>query len=465
MKKFLKFIVANPFVTSYDNDLDALVPELWAQESLAILEENLVAGMLVHRDFEDEIANFGDTVNTRRPGDFKAKRKGTNDNVTVQDANSTNVAVKLDQHVHTSFLIRDGEESRSFKGLIDEYLAPAMLAQAQFVDKVVLGQMPQFIANSHGALGNLNGTNAKTNILGVRNVMNINKAYQQGRNLIWSPNGETAALNTDLFLTADKVGDEGTALREASLGRKLGLDHYMCQNLTDTIDGDVAATGAINAGNLTKGSTVLTVDGFTAAIPVNSWISVGGSPLRVISTVGGATPTSITVAAPGIGNAIADDDVVTVYAKAAVNNGAGYDVGYSKEIAIDGFTIAPQVGQFVVFGTATTASVYTIIDVDGSSVTLDRPLDASVADDDDISMGPGGSYNFAFHRNALALVTRPLAMPRSGAGALSAVINYNGLSMRAVITYDGNKQGHLVTLDMLCGVKVLDTNLGAVLYG
>lgn len=41
--------------------------QLWANESLAILEENMVAGMLVHRDFENVISKYGDIVHTRRP--------------------------------------------------------------------------------------------------------------------------------------------------------------------------------------------------------------------------------------------------------------------------------------------------------------------------------------------------------------------------------------------------------------
>jgi hypothetical protein len=36
-KMKIQYILGMPFVASYDNDLDALVPELWAQESLAIL--------------------------------------------------------------------------------------------------------------------------------------------------------------------------------------------------------------------------------------------------------------------------------------------------------------------------------------------------------------------------------------------------------------------------------------------
>jgi hypothetical protein len=456
-----------PFRTFFANSLDALIPEFWAQESLAILEENTVAAMLVHRDFENYVANFGDTVNTRQPGEFQGKRKTANDNVTIQDANSTNVPVKLDQHVHTSFLLRDGEESYSFKDLVAEYLAPAMIAQSRFVDQVILGQYPAFFANGYGKLGGLSGSTAKDYLLGARNMMNKNKAHVTGRNMVWTPDGETAALNTDMFLSAEKVGDDGTALREASLGRKMGFQNYMCQNMSDFSDGDVAATGAINnAAGYAKGTTALTVDGFSAAIGANSWIKIAGddTPLRVVSTTGGATPTAITVAAPGLRNAVLDDAVVTHYGSGTVDG--NFAAGYAKYIAVDDFTIAPQVGQYVTIHTSPTSPIYTIVDYDATDgILLDRPLEAAIADDQVINLGPGGSFNFAFHRNALALVSRPLAQPRAGAGALSSVVNYNGLSMRAVITYDGEKQGHLVTLDMLLGVKVLKPELGAVIFG
>lgn len=466
--KILNFIAAPAMAVYFDNSIDALIPEIWAQESLAILEENMIAGQMVYRDFENEIASYGDVVNTRKPSEFKAERKTNADSVTVQDVISTNIAVTLDQHIHVSFMIKDGEESKSFKNLIEEYLHPAMLAQARMIDQIVLGQFPQFLQYTYGSLGGLSGTTAKEYILGIRNVMNKNKADQGGRSLIWTPDGETAALNTEIFLTADKVGDEGTALREASLGRKLGLNHFMCQNMSSYVDSDITSTGAINlAAGYVKGTTTLVVDGFSAAIANNSWIKIAGdnTPLRVVSTSGGATPVGITVASPGIRHAVVDNAVVTIYGGAAINLSGGYAAGYSKYLAIDTFTKSPRVGQMVSFGTDPTSVVYTIVAVDATrGIMLDRPLEATLADNAVVNLAPGGDYNLAFHKNAIALVTRPLAQPRAGTGALSGVVNYNGLSMRAVITYDGNKQGHLVTLDALCGIKVIEPLLGAVLF-
>lgn len=85
--------------TCYANDNDAYVPERWAQEGLAILEENMVAASMVHRDFEDEVREFGDVVNTRQPASFKIRRKTDDDDDETQDARSTNVQVPLDQHI------------------------------------------------------------------------------------------------------------------------------------------------------------------------------------------------------------------------------------------------------------------------------------------------------------------------------------------------------------------------------
>lgn len=457
------------FYLLYSNSLDAFVPELWAQESLAILEENMVIGNLVHRDFEEKIAAFGDTVNTRKPAEFTAKRKGVNDDVTVQDASATNVPVILNQMVHVSFLLRDGEESKSFKDLVAEYLHPAMLAQARFVDRVLLGQYPQFLANCAGKLGQLTSSTAQAYMLEARKVMNIKKVYESGRNLIWTPTAEAAALGTEMFLSAEKVGDDGTALREASLGRKLQFNNFMCQNMGSVPTGNVnTVAGAINlAAGYAPGTVTMTVDGFSAAIGANSFITVAGdgTPLRVVSTVGGATPTSITVKSPGLTHSVANDAVVTVHSPGAVNLAAGYDAGYDGYITYDGFTNIPCVGQMVSFGTDSSAAIYTIIDITSTTMLLDRPLEAALVNDAAINTGPAGDYNFAFHRNALALVIRPLAAPRAGVGALSSNVTYNGASMRATITYNGTKQGHLVTLDMLMGVKVLDSNLGCLLLG
>lgn len=468
---FLKKISLTCFANDFDTNEIAWNPQVWAQETLAILEENMVIGRLVHTDFSDEIQNFGDTVNTRLPGTFTAERKGTNDDVTIQDASATNVPVKLDQHVHTSFLIRDGEESRSFKDLIKEYLSPAALSLAQHVDKILLGQAYQFLVNATGTLGSFTSTTAKAEILACREKLTSNNCPMEGRNFILTPPTETEVLELDLFISADKIGDDGTAMREASIGRKLGFDFYACQNAPSVTV--AAGTGNANelAADASIGDTTLTLD---AAVLNNGqyfWLEDDGQPLRVAS--GGGTTTVVTDRALKADVLAASSDLFEVTegtVDLAGHTGVtAYPIGYSKRIKVDG-TGTPHVGQVVAFATAASAATvsgeYMIIAIPATGyIILDRPLEVAIADNYVVNYGPRGEYNFAFHREALALVSRPLAMPRAGTGALSGVASYNDLSMRVTITYDGTKQGHLVTLDVLAGVKVLNTALGAVMLG
>jgi hypothetical protein len=428
----------------------------------------MVIGNLVHRDFENIIASYGDTVNTRKPGEFVAVRKQAGDQVTVQANTATNVPVVLNQHIHTSFIIKDADQSKAFKDLVIEYLHPAMLSIARQIDRTLLGQVHQFRANNGGQLGTISGTNAESYMLQARQTLNINKAYENDRNLLLGPVSETAVLSDPKFLQAFSVGDDGTALREASLGRKLGFNIFMSQNTPFVAPGNSTVTGAVNnVGGYPAGTTSITVDGLSAAITTNTWLTIAGdgTPLQVVSTVGGSTPTSITLDR-GLSSPVVDDAVITLYTPGAVNNSGGYAVGYDKAIAVDVFTVAPQVGQAVTFGTTAGSPVYSIIGVSGTtSITLDRALEATVNDDDPASISPAGSYNLAFHRNALALVNRPLALPLPGTGARAGVASWNGLSIRVVMVYDGYNQGHLVTVDTLMGVKVLDTNLGAAMFG
>lgn len=445
-------------------DLDAFVPEMWAQESLMILENNLVAANLVHRDFENSVANYGDVVNTRQPQNFVGKRKTDDDEVTIQTASATNVPVPLNQHVHVSFLIKDGQQSKGFKNLIAEFLQPAVLAMAETIDQITLSQVYRFRTNSAGKLGT---TVDKAATIAAREVMNTNKVPMSGRNMIVTPGVEGDLLNIADFVNAEKVGDDGTALREGSIGRKFGFDFYMCQHAPQIAAGNSTTTTALTAA-AAAGATSLTVTAFAAAgHPVGAYLTVAGdmTPQR-ITAIDDATET-ITIS-PGLKYASASATAaVTIYTPGDVNQAVaptGYALGHIGDIGTTIFTVAPKSGQLVSFGTA--AGEYATIGTPTTTtMALDRPLTAAVADAAAVNIGPAGSYCFGFHKNALALVVRPLALPEAGTGARAFVADYNGLSIRVVITYNGEKQGHLVTVDLLCGVATLNTNLGMVLYG
>jgi hypothetical protein len=257
--------VARP--SCYANSNSAFFATLWAREGLRILEEQMVMAALVVRDFENEVAHFGQTVNTRRPANFFVSRNDDVNAPVVQNAAATNVSVTLNQRFSTSFVIKDGEETLSFQELIDTYIVPGMMTQARGIDRALLGLIPQFLGTPSqraGGLGTLTETNAKDQVLSAREVLNQNRAPMDPRNLVLSTASETAILKDPIFIKAMERGDDGRALTEARLGRILGFNTYLDQNTpsiafgsTDVLTGTV--TDALSVG--TTGSIAVSITG------------------------------------------------------------------------------------------------------------------------------------------------------------------------------------------------------------
>ena len=72
-----------------------------------------------------------------------------------------------------------------------------------------------------------------------------------------------------------------------------------------------------------------------------------------------------------------------------------------------------------------------------------------------------GKKSLAFHKNALAFVTRPLALPQGNKE--SAIVNYDGFGLRVVKDYDINKKKDIISIDMVCGVALLNNDMIAVI--
>jgi len=110
--------------------------------------------------------------------------------------------------------------------------------------------------------------------------------------------------------------------------------------------------------------------------------------------------------------------------KAAVKG--DFALAHREAIVIDGWIVAPQMGQLIAFGVGANRRTHTIIEswlsASGEqSIILDRPLEVALADNDDAFPGPVDALNMASHRDSLTLVTRPLAVPNMTTSAVDKI--------------------------------------------
>lgn len=75
-----------------------------------------------------------------------------------------------------------------------------------------------------------------------------------------------------------------------------------------------------------------------------------------------------------------------------------------------------------------------------------------------VTGSPVAYHNLAYTKNAFVMASRPLPKVASGLGTISSVINdkTNSVSLRTLFSYDHKLGAHLLTLDLLYGVAVLD---------
>ena len=205
-----------------------LTPDIIAREALMVLRNNAVMAKLVHRDYSNEFTGaVGDTITIRKPSTCVAN-ECAGSKITGQDATETAVSVKMDKHLDVSFAVTAKQMTLDIKDFSAQFLVPAMQAFADKVDKYLIA-LEADATNRHT---HDSGVIAPADMIAARKFLTENAAPLADRRFVVGATAEADLLGSDLFTNADKVGDNGTALREASLGRKYGMDCYVDQNIT-----------------------------------------------------------------------------------------------------------------------------------------------------------------------------------------------------------------------------------------
>lgn len=209
------------------NTITAFNPTIWSRLGVDLLRDNIVMPQLVRVDFSMDIAQFGDTVNTRKPATMVANDVSTSTGVTVQNVSATNIPVTLSKHKDATFQISDREAGRSFMNLVQQFLNPAMLAIANQVDQDILGLYTDVTRSvSYTSAGGW-----KNLVNSARTLLNKSKAPDTDRVLVLSDDDEGNLTNLDLFVQANTKGDTETQ-RNGRVGRFKGFDIYRDSNVT-----------------------------------------------------------------------------------------------------------------------------------------------------------------------------------------------------------------------------------------
>lgn len=377
-------------------------PEFWALSTLEQLFKRSQLINLVNRDFENTIANRGDIVNTRMPGKIVARDRDGNFVSAVPKAE--NVPVVLDRWVECEAIkIDDKVQSVSMLDLVRLYINPA----AEAIIEAVEGAIVDLYKDLNETIGVAGTTPATVSALGTEIGKKFDDSLIPKMNRRTALNSAATAKLQELFWKVNETG-QSTVLREGMnvmgyLGNFFGGgDYYSSQYIKIHTIGGWGATPLVNGNQ---------------------------------NPVADPTTTVQTLALKTLG-------------AGQINKGDVFTLNHGGAIGVKSYVVLAD--QAIAANTAI--------------VNIAPALAAAVVDGQAVTVVANHVANLGFHRDAFALVSRPLIMP-VGSGANVSVMNYNGIGLRATIWYEPKDRCHYVQLDILFGVKTLDRRKGFRILG
>lgn len=408
-----------------------VTPSLIAKEALIQLENNLVMGNRVHREYKKEFTGGqGDTVSIRKPVKFYTADGATRVN---QDVEEKTTSITIDQRKHVSWKFSTEDLTLSIEQYSERYIKPAMITLANTIDRS-LHSLYTTVWNSVGTPGTTPANFAAVAAAAQR--LDEMAVPSDMRSMVTNPAAHYAIAGNQL--TLDSIGAMGkSAYERAMVGYVAGFDTFSTQNVQSHTVGVATGTPLVNGANQNV-----------------TYANATGANSQTLVTDGWTNSTT------GILKA---GDVFTIAGVYAVNPVPGEGT--------TGKTVLPYLQQFTVLadadsGASTGPATLTISPAIITSGPF-QTVSAAPADNAAITvLGTGGTaypQNLGFHKNAFALVTVPLQMP-DGA-AFKARESDNGLSVRVIKDYDIDTDEDIIRLDVLYGRKAIYSDLATRLWG
>lgn len=391
------------------------------KEATRILSNQLGFAKGVNRQYDSQFANsgakIGSVINIRKPVRYTTVSGPA---LQIQDVTDQSVPLTLSTQQHVDFQFNSKDMTLSVDEFSDRYIKPAINALANKIDFDGLA-LAGGIANAVGVPGTT--PNTALTFLQANQKLSENAAPVDGnRHVCINPAGEASIVDAlkGLFQSSDKIASQ---YEEGMMGRGLGFNFRMDQNIATHTVGKLGGSGAANNASAQVGASIIT----------NGW----SNSITGLLTAG---------------------DVVTFAGVFAVNPVSFQSTGALKQFVLtanvnsDGsgnatLPISPAIVisgpyQNVTNGVANTSGVVVL----GAANTV-TPM------------------NLAYHKDAFVLGMADLDLPMGVEMAARAQDPQAGLSLRIVRAYDINNDQHPCRIDVLYGWQTIYQELACRIQG
>lgn len=309
------------------NTLTNILDKILAR-ALSTLREQAVMPRLVNTDYSTEAGQKGSTIDVPKPVAQTVSAVVPSSTPPVpNDYSPSLVQISLTNWNSTRFHLKDDEMMQIDKQrhFLPMNIQESTRALANDVD----GQIHADYLGVYGFVGTAGTTQFSTvkTVTDARKVLNNQLAPMGGRNIVVDPDGEAQALQLAAFSDIEKSGDRAVKI-EGELGRKLGFNFFMSQNVTTHTAGTAGGGTALLIGSTTAAGASSV--GFVASAAAKTLlngdiITIAGQSQTYVVTANSGSITSATQVAvtidPPLQSIATANAVITTKATHVVNLG------------------------------------------------------------------------------------------------------------------------------------------------
>jgi len=202
------------------------IPVIVAAQALDYLKANTVMSRLVRRDWDTDMAQFGQSIYIPYGGTLTATAKSAGTAITLNQADDSKYTVTLNQHYEASFLIEDIAKAFARPDWLQSYTIQAVKVLAEKIDDTLTDLYSGFsqTIDATSSLGEDDFRNA-------RRYLNSAKAPLAERYAVLHEDADYEALGIDRIVNRDYAESLGNMAADSFVNKFAGFNIFLDQQI------------------------------------------------------------------------------------------------------------------------------------------------------------------------------------------------------------------------------------------
>jgi len=202
------------------------IPVIVAAQALGYLKANTVMSRLVARNWDNEVANFGQSIYIPYGGTLTANEKVAATAITLNQADDAKYTVTLNKHYEVSFLIEDIAKAIARPDWLATYTDQAVKVLAEKIDDSLTDLYSGFSQTIDATTGL-----GEDDFRNARRYLNSAKAPMSQRYAVLHEDAEFEALGIERLVNRDFAESLGRMAADSYVNRFGGFDIFLDQQI------------------------------------------------------------------------------------------------------------------------------------------------------------------------------------------------------------------------------------------